>query len=287
MCAAASLLARCVPPSCHTMWCEEPLSLLPLLLPRCNHAAPASSSGPRPPWLPHRTSRVASTYFQEEEAGEAIVDEKSGRGERRAAACEGAAEEEARDDGEVTESERAGRERFMVHDDGVVDLFRYLSQEAIIRSVEFSWLLRLPPADYQLLRLSPFSASFVRSTPWLWGIKRLGPKSVFLFPARIYVLVQEYVMLCYICYAYRTCSYSTFYIWFVQTRFVSLDWWFLSVFILEFYSCNLSLLVICGLFNSSSFFQLSTLIKELWWLVLMHMYVSWLTDGLNLSHLSV
>jgi hypothetical protein len=73
----------------------------------------------------------------------------------------------------------------------------------------------------------------------------------------------------------------------VQTRFVYLDWWFLSVFILEFYSCNLSLLVICGLFNSSSFFELSTLIKELWWLVLMHMYVSWLTDGLNLSHLSV
>lgn len=39
----------------------------------------------------------------------------------------------------------------MVHDDGVVDLLLYsshVSQEAIIRSVQFSWLLRLlPPAD--------------------------------------------------------------------------------------------------------------------------------------------
>jgi hypothetical protein len=40
------------------------------------------------------------------------------------------------------------------------------------------------------------------AAPWLWGIKRLGPKYSVFFPARIYVLVQEYVMLCYICYLY-------------------------------------------------------------------------------------
>jgi len=48
--------------------------------------------------LPHRLSRVASTYFQEEEAGEAIVHEEI---KRRGGGVRGAAEER---EGEVTES---------------------------------------------------------------------------------------------------------------------------------------------------------------------------------------
>jgi len=54
--------------------------------------------------LPHRTSRVASTHFQEEEAGEAIADEKGGA-EREGRRCSRVPAEE-REMGEVTESER-------------------------------------------------------------------------------------------------------------------------------------------------------------------------------------
>jgi len=68
----------------------------------------------------------------------------------------------------------------MVHDDGVVDLF-----DLVLLSFD---RVKKPSSDRCS---SPSSSSFqllisffvtLRRPPWLWGIKRLGPKSVF-FPS--------------------------------------------------------------------------------------------------------
>ena len=148
------LLARCVPPSCHTMWCEEPLQpLLPLLLPRCNHAAP-EPLGPSAAMIatPHLKSRFHP--LPRWRGRRSYSRWERGSGERRAAVCEGAGGGE-RDGG----GDRKREGRCTVHDDGVVDLlwyyYSYVSQEAIIRSVQFS-----SPSLVFFQQTSSSSASF-------------------------------------------------------------------------------------------------------------------------------
>jgi len=106
MCAATSEMCASIMP--HHVMREEPLQpLLPLLLPRCNHAAP-EPLGPSAAMIatPHLKSRL-HPLPRGRGWREAIADEKGGaerEGRRRCA--RGPAEEEERGMGEVTESER-------------------------------------------------------------------------------------------------------------------------------------------------------------------------------------
>ena len=86
--------------------------------------------------------------------------------------CEGAGGGGERDGG----ADRKREGRCTVHDDGVVDLlwyyYSYVSQEAIIRSVQFS----SPSVVFFQQTSSSLQLLLYPAAPWLWGIKRLGPK---------------------------------------------------------------------------------------------------------------
>ena len=172
MCAATSEMCASIIP--HHVMREEPLQpLLPLLLPRCNHAAP-EQLGPSAAMIatPHLKSRFHP--LPRGRGRRSYSRWERGSGERRAAAvCEGAGGGGGERDGG---GDRKREGRCTVHDDGVVDLlwyyYSYVSQEAIIRSVQFS----SPSVVFFQQTSSSLQLLLYPAAPWLWGIKRLGPK---------------------------------------------------------------------------------------------------------------
>jgi hypothetical protein len=155
------------PSSFHTMWCEEPLVLLPLL-PRSNHAA-SSSLGPSPSSSPPPLLFPSATYFQEEEAGGAIVHEERERGLCWCTRGDGGERRHRRPEGEVLERE------------GASWWFGCWVLPVLVMWVKKPSSDRCTWSPSSSTHLSPYLLPpqlvlpLLRTLPWPWGIKQLGP----------------------------------------------------------------------------------------------------------------